>query len=53
MSFLREILVQTHVLPMSFKIFSDKILVLDAGTAYVQRLSCENLVLVACVVFEL
>ena len=38
MTFLREILVQTHVLPMSFKIFSDIILVLDACTAYVQEL---------------
>ena len=27
MTFLREILVQMHVLPMSFKIFSDTILV--------------------------
>ena len=53
MSFLREILVQTHVLPISFKIFLKKILVLNACTAYVQGLSCENLVLVACLVFEL
>ena len=53
MSVLREILVQTHVLPMSSKILSDKILVLDTCTASVPELYRENLVPVACEVIEL
>ena len=38
MTFLCEILVQAHVLPMALSFFSDTILVLDACTAYVQEL---------------
>ena len=38
MTFLREILVQMHVLPMSFKIFLIQFKFLDACTAYVQEL---------------
>ena len=38
MTFLCEVLVQAHVLPMALRFFSDTILVLDACTAYVQEL---------------
>ena len=39
MTFLCEILFQAHVLPIALRFFfSDKIVVLDACTAYVQEL---------------
>ena len=53
MSFLREILVQTHACVAHEVLdFSYEMLVLDASTAYVQELSRKNLVLVACVVIK-